>query len=102
MAANPELFAGKYTVRDLRAMIADGQIAPTSEDYESAMAFMEHRGGEEAQAGEARAKEAQQNAMSSKWALRIAAVALFVSLGALGVAVVALSESHIHAPAKPQ
>lgn len=100
MAANPELFAGKYTVADLRAMIAGGQIAPTSEDYESAMAFMEHRAGEEAQTDGA--KEAQQNAISTKWALRIAAVALFVSLGALGVAVVALSESHIHAPAKPQ
>ena len=98
MSANPELFDGKYTVADLRAMIADGQIAPTSGTYRSATAFMEHRAGEEAQAAEARVKEAHR---TQRLAIRIAVVALLVSLGALGLSVVALSESHIHAPAKP-
>ena len=104
MAANTELFDGKYTVADLRSMIAEGHIAPTSRDYQSALAFMKRQAAEEASKPEAKAYEADQNTMSSvrsQWALWIAAAALLVSLGAAGLAVVALSESHIHAPAKP-
>ncbi|HJR73163.1 MAG TPA: hypothetical protein VJ806_05945 [Luteimonas sp.] len=77
MAANTELFDGKYTVADTKL-----------------------RAGEEAYAAEARAEQAHRNAISAKWALRIAAGALLLSFGAMVVAVVALSESHIHAPAK--
>lgn len=77
MAANSELFDGKYTVADT-----------------------ELRAGEEARAAEAMAKQAQQNAISAKWALRIAAAALLLSFGAMVVAVVALSESHVHASAR--
>lgn len=105
MAANTELFDGKYTVADLRAMIAGGQITQASESYKPAMAFMELRAGEEAKTAEARAAEARQSAISSaraqRWAVRIAITALLVSLGAIGLSVVALSESHIHAPARP-
>lgn len=79
MAANSELFDGKYTVADTKL-----------------------RAGEEARAAEAMAKQAHQNAISAKWALRIAAAALFLSFGAMVVAVVALSESHVHVSAKPQ
>ena len=101
MSANAELFDGKYTAADLRVMIADGQIAPTSGAYKSAMAFMELRAVEEAHAAEARAKEAHQSAIQAqRLAVRIAVVALLVSLGAMGLSVVAISESHIHAPAK--
>lgn len=74
MSANPELFDGKHTITDLKAT------------------------------AEARVEEAHQNAASSaraqRWAVRIAVAALLVSLGAMGLSVVALSESHIHAPAK--
>lgn len=105
MSANPELFDGKYTAADLRAMIARGQIAPTSGTYESAMAFMARRAGEEARTTEAGSEDAQRSAISAaraqQWTVRIAIAALLVALGALGLSVVALSESHIHAPAKP-
>lgn len=102
MSANTELFDGKYTIADLRAMIADGQIARASETYKSAMAFMELRAAEEAKMAEARAhRNAVASARVQSWTIWIAAIALFVSFGALGLAVVALSESHIHVPAKP-
>ncbi|TKR31072.1 hypothetical protein FCE95_13475 [Luteimonas gilva] len=100
MAANTGLFDGKYTVADVQAMIADGRIAPTSKTYRSAVAFMEL--GDEAQTAEAKAKEAHlSSARTQRWILRIAIAALLVSLAALGLSVVALSESHIHVPAKP-
>lgn len=72
MAANPEVFDEKYPVAASEEVVT---------------------------------RKAHQNAMSSaraqRWAIRIAVAALLVSLGAMGLSVVALSESHVHAPAKP-